>query len=55
MKSKRPQHKVSVYILGHRVIYSDNGGQTMQGLIDIESLLENHAQPENYFDFKSEK
>ena len=36
-------------------VCSDNDGQTMQGLIDIESLLENHAQPENYFEFKNEK
>ena len=36
-------------------VFSDNGGQTMQGLIDIESLLQNHAEPENYFKFQNEK
>ena len=36
-------------------LFSDNGGQTMQGLIDIESLLQNHAEPENYFKFQNEK
>jgi len=33
----------------------DKSGQTMQGLIDIETLLQNHVQPQNYFQFNSEK
>jgi len=41
--------------LGEELSFQDNGAQTMQGLIDIESLLQNHARPENYFKFNSEK
>ena len=59
MKLKNLQHKVVAYLMAPESniyqVFSDNGGQTMQGLIDIESLLQNHAEPENYFKFQNEK